>query len=129
MPLLIFALIFVTSITSASAEISISDLSVKSGHHAAAAHLSLLNSGSTDDALLSVESNGYGRVELHTMTMNDNIMKMRRVELFDLPAGKTRQLKPMGDHLMLFDQREHTGPLTFTFTFRDSPPVTLAVPE
>ena len=40
-------------------------------------------------------------VELHSMTMDGDVMKMRQVDAIDLPAGQTVELKPGGYHLML----------------------------
>lgn len=43
---------------------------------------------------MSVSAPGVKRVEIHEMTMQDQIMKMRKLEGgLDLPAGKTMQLK------------------------------------
>lgn len=41
------------------------------------------------------------RVELHTMSMQDGVMVMRRIPEIRLPAGQTVQLKPGGLHVML----------------------------
>ncbi|MFY9476643.1 MAG: copper chaperone PCu(A)C [Aquabacterium sp.] len=42
-----------------------------------------------------------GTAELHEMTMDGNVMRMRPVDGLDLPAGQTVELKPGGHHLML----------------------------
>ncbi len=57
------------------------------------------------------------RVELHTMSMQDGVMVMRRVPEIKLGAGKTVQLKPGGLHVMLIGlkaplQEGQTVPLT-----------------
>jgi len=44
-----------------------------------------------------------GRVELHEMKMENNVMKMREVKGIDLPPGKTVELEPGGYHVMLLD--------------------------
>jgi periplasmic copper chaperone A len=41
--------------------------------------------------------------ELHSMTMDDGVMKMRQLPHIDLPAGQVVQLAPGGLHIMLFD--------------------------
>lgn len=41
------------------------------------------------------------RVELHTMSMQEGVMVMRRVPEIQLPTGQTVQLKPGGLHVML----------------------------
>ena len=55
------------------------------------------------DTLISASSPGAGRVEIHTHTMDDGVMKMRRIEKLPIPAGGSAVMKPSGDHIMLFD--------------------------
>lgn len=57
------------------------------------------------------------RVELHTMTMQDGVMVMRRVPEIKLPAGQAVHLGPGGLHVMLIGlkaplQEGQTVPLT-----------------
>jgi hypothetical protein len=42
-------------------------------------------------------------VELHGMSLENNVMKMRRLARLELPAGRTVELKPGSYHLMLVD--------------------------
>ena len=70
-------------------------------------------------ALIAVESPVAGKAELHTMTMEGGVMKMRPLEKLELPANKTVNLKPGGYHVMLIDiKRELKAgervPLTLT---------------
>jgi copper(I)-binding protein len=70
-------------------------------------------------ALVAVESPVAGKAELHTMTMDGGVMKMRPLEKLELPANKTVNLKPGGYHVMLIDiKRELKAgervPLTLT---------------
>ena len=70
----------------------------------AGGYLAVHNSGATQDRLLRVESAAAKRVEIHEMSDVDGVARMR--ELADglpLPAGKTRQLKPGGYHLMFIE--------------------------
>jgi hypothetical protein len=61
----------------------------------------LTNAGSVDDRLIAAEAEGVGRVELHTMTMDDGVMQMRRLDDgIALPAGEAVELAPGGLHLM-----------------------------
>ena len=53
--------------------------------------------------LVAARSPVAGVVEIHEMTMVDNVMKMRAVPGLDLPAGKAVELKPGGYHVMLMD--------------------------
>lgn len=57
-------------------------------------------------ALVAVQSPLAARVEMHTMTINGGVMKMRRLPRIDLPAGKPVKLAPGGMHLMMFGVKE-----------------------
>jgi copper(I)-binding protein len=77
------------------------------------------NNGSADDQLLSVASPAAGQVQIHEMSMQGNVMKMR--ELKDgiaIPAGKTVELTPGNLHLMFMK-------VTTPFKQGDKVPVTL----
>ena len=55
--------------------------------------------------LVEVRSPVAGVVELHEMTMVDNVMKMRQVPGIDIPP-KGAELKPGGYHVMLMDLKQ-----------------------
>jgi copper(I)-binding protein len=57
----------------------------------------------TLSSLVSVESVAAGKAELHTMSMDGGVMKMRAVQKIELPARQTVSLKPGGYHVMLLD--------------------------
>ncbi len=84
------------------------------------AFLTIHNAGTSGDKLLSVKSAVAGAVQIHTMSMDGNVMRMREISVLDVPAGATVVLKPGGYHLMLVDLRQplQAGarvPLTLTF--------------
>lgn len=54
------------------------------------------------DALISASSPKAERIELHSMAMQDGVMRMRAEKSFALPAGGTLTFAPGGNHLMLF---------------------------
>ncbi len=56
--------------------------------------------------LVSASSPVAGVVEIHEMSMDGNVMKMRAVAALDLPAGKAVELKPGGYHVMLMDLKQ-----------------------
>jgi hypothetical protein len=56
-----------------------------------------------DARLVGASSPAAKIVEVHEMTMDNNVMKMREVKAVALPAGKPVQLKPGGYHVMLID--------------------------
>ena len=61
--------------------------------------MSIANKG-PDDRLLSVTSTVAKSVELHTMSMDGDVMRMRQVDGIAVPAGQTVDLKPGALHLM-----------------------------
>lgn len=69
--------------------------------------MSIRNTGSDDDRLLSASSTATASVELHEMSMADGQMTMRaRPEGLLIPAGGQVDLAPGGLHLMLIGVRE-----------------------
>jgi hypothetical protein len=62
----------------------------------------IVNSGKTADQLVSASSPAVDKVEIHTMTMDGGVMKMRPLpDGIAIPAGGTARLAPGGYHLML----------------------------
>jgi periplasmic copper chaperone A len=84
------------------------------------------------DRLVGAETPVAGRAELHTMTMEGTVMRMRPVgDGVALPAGQPIALAPGGLHLMLMDLRTplragQNFPLTLRF--EHAPPLTVTVP-
>ncbi len=69
------------------------------GQPSGGGYLTLSNAGA-NDRLLSVSANVSKSVELHSMSMEGDVMRMRQVEAIELPAGKAVELKPGGLHIM-----------------------------
>lgn len=57
-------------------------------------------------ALVAAGSPLAARVELHSMTMEAGIMRMRALPRIELPAGQTVKLAPGSMHLMLIDLKQ-----------------------
>jgi copper(I)-binding protein len=57
------------------------------------------NAGAADK-LVAISADVSRSVELHTMTMEGDVMRMRQVDAIELAAGQTVELKPGGYHLM-----------------------------
>lgn len=51
--------------------------------------------------LVSVSTPVAGLAEIHEMSLEGNVMRMRAIDHVDLPAGRTVELKPGGRHIML----------------------------
>lgn len=67
-----------------------------------AGYVTIVNTGKTGDQLVSASSPVAGKTEIHTMTMDGGVMKMRPLPNgIALPAGKTVALRPGGYHMML----------------------------
>jgi hypothetical protein len=69
--------------------------------------------------LVGVSSPAAKSGELHTMTSENGMMKMREVKAIELPAGKRVSLRESGYHLMLFGLKAplkegETVPLTLS---------------
>ncbi|HSD39375.1 MAG TPA: copper chaperone PCu(A)C [Rhodocyclaceae bacterium] len=64
-------------------------------------YLKLENNGAAD-RLVSISTNVSEAAELHSMSMEGNVMKMEKLDKgVELPAGKTIELKPGSLHIML----------------------------
>jgi hypothetical protein len=101
----LFALLFFSITT--FADVTVSNAWVretKPGQEVGAAYMTLNSPAAT--RLIKVESKMAGTVEIHEMSMNNGVMKMRMMDTLDLPANKTVELAPGGFHLMLFDMKK-----------------------
>ena len=91
----------------------------------------VLEAGASDVSVTGVSTPIAGRVELHTMSMQDGRMQMRPLDALDIPAGERRTLARGGDHLMLFDiaplEPGNLVPLTLTYRTADGREATLDV--
>ena len=72
------------------------------GQKVAGGFMKIENKGAADQ-LVSASSPVAGEMQLHTMTMDGNVMKMREVKAIDVPANGSVDLKPGGLHLMFMD--------------------------
>ena len=86
----------------------------------------------TPDRLVAVSSPVAKKAELHTMSMEGMVMKMRPLAGLDIPAGQPVTLKPGGEHIMLegLDAPLREGqsfPLTLTFDKAGTRTVTVAI--
>ncbi|MBN9247766.1 MAG: copper chaperone PCu(A)C [Hyphomicrobium sp.] len=80
----------------------------------------------TSDRLVGISSPVAGRAEIHAMTMEGDVMKMRRLDGIDLKPGESVVLKPMANHVMLFDlkqQLKEGDPVKLTLTFAKAGPI------
>jgi hypothetical protein len=98
-----------------------------------AGYMTILNKGTTADRLIAISSAAAGRVEVHRMTMDGTIMRMRPVpEGVEIGPGESVKLEPGGYHLMMMDLREplkqgQKVPVTLRFERAGQVTVDLAV--
>jgi periplasmic copper chaperone A len=72
------------------------------GATSGAAYMTITNTGKTADKVSCVSSDASAVCQIHTMTMDGGVMKMRPVEGgLEIKAGETVTLKPGGFHVML----------------------------
>lgn len=84
-------------------------------------YLSIENTGTTVDRLVSVSVPFAGRSEIHEMAVKDGIMTMRPLDNgIELPAGTKVEFKPGGYHIMFMELKQQLkqgemmkGTLTF----------------
>lgn len=122
--------VFVSSIAlaqgAAKPVITITDayaFAVPDGAKVGAAFMTLTYANGTDivpDRITHVSTPAAGKSEIHTMTLDNNVMTMRPVDSFPLPPTGSFALKPDGVHVMLIGLKRNLKageqfPLTLTF--------------
>ena len=71
------------------------------GVQVGAGYLKITNTGKQDDKLISVTGDLAPVIQIHTMTVQDNVFKMEELKGgLVIPAGETVQLEAGGKHLM-----------------------------
>lgn len=86
----------------------------------------------TADRLVSASTPVAKQAELHTMSMQGMVMKMRQISGVDIPAGQPVTLKPGGEHIMLMGLKQplregQSFPLTLDFEKAGPRTVTVTV--
>jgi len=105
--LLLLPLSFPSLAANTEQAVQISDNWVRAtapGQEVGAGYMTLLSK--KDTTLVSVESNAADSVEIHSMTMENGVMKMRSLKELPLKANQPEKLEPGSFHLMLFDLKK-----------------------
>lgn len=72
------------------------------GAAVAGGYLKITNTGTTPDRLLGGATDVAKRFEVHEMSMDGGVMKMRELKNgLDIPPGATVELKPSSYHIMM----------------------------
>ena len=100
------------------------------GAQAAAAYATI--EAPAGDRLTGVSTPAAQKAEVHEMSMDNGVMKMRAVDGLDLPAGQKVALKPGGYHIMMTGLAKplaegQSFPLTLTFAKAGTREVTVKV--
>ncbi|WP_421851917.1 copper chaperone PCu(A)C [Oricola sp.] len=70
-------------------------------------YMIIRNEGSEADRLIAGSAPFAGKVEIHEMKMENDVMKMREIEGgLEIPAGGSVELKPGGYHVMFMKLNE-----------------------
>lgn len=97
------------------------------GAKVAAGYLVIKNNGSDPDRLVGGTSPAAGKVEVHEMSMDNGVMKMRPVSGgLEIKPGETVEFKPGSFHLMILDlkqQIENGKPFKASLNFEKAGPV------
>lgn len=97
-----------------------------------AAYFTITNNGDEADRLVSVTTDMAEAVEIHEVTMDNNVMEMSPLhDGLEIPAGEEVSLEPSGYHIMLIGITESLiagEEYDLTLTFEHAGDVTLTVP-
>ena len=75
-----------------------------------AGYMKITNGGTTADRLMGGSSDVAAKVELHSMTMDNGVMKMRPIAGgLEIKPGETVELKPGSYHLMFVGLKKPLG--------------------
>ncbi len=79
-------------------------------HRTTSGYITITNHQRQDDALISASSPMAEAVELHTHIHENDVIAMRKMERFTIPAGGMIMLEPGGGHLMFINAKEPLDP-------------------
>jgi len=84
------------------------------------AYMTIFNHGQHMDRLVAAESPVSKKAEIHTHSMKDGVMRMRRIEAVEVHPGEPAVFAPGGNHVMLMGLHEklvagQTFPVTLVF--------------
>jgi len=128
-PLLVLAAALVAGTIAHAHEYTLGDLHIEHPYarptvpmqRSGGAYLTIENKGKDGDKLVAASSPIAGSVQIHTMSMEGDVMKMREVDGVELkPASKVEMMPGHGYHLMMLGLRQPLKagdkfPMTLTF--------------
>jgi periplasmic copper chaperone A len=100
---------------------------IPKGAKVAAGYMTIKNTGTEPDRLVSGSTPVAGKLEIHEMTMDKGVMKMRPLAAgLEIKPGETVELKPESFHLMLTNLKqpiEKGKPFAASLVFEKAGPV------
>ncbi len=106
------ALLALSPLSSFAMDYSVGDLTISQpwsratpkGASVAAGYLAIHNNGAAMDRLIGVETDAAGVAQIHEMTMDGDVMKMRELPNgLEIAPGASVELKPGGYHIMFLN--------------------------
>ena len=92
------------ALTAEATDVALSNARVRAlipGQDTTVGYFDVTNSGTTDVVLVAARGEGVRVIEMHTIVVDGDMVRMRRLERVVVPAGETIQFKSGGHHLML----------------------------
>lgn len=86
--------------------LKISDLRIKApipGQSISAGYMSIKNQTGEEVTIVRVSSRHASKIEMHTHSMHDGMMMMKKLESLSIPANGSVLFEEGGYHLMVFD--------------------------
>jgi periplasmic copper chaperone A len=100
---------------------------VPKGATVAAGYMTIKNTGSEPDRLVGGSTPVAGKFEVHEMTMDKGVMKMRPLaDGLEIKPGETVELKPSSSHIMMMGLKQPIQkgkPFKASLTFEKAGPV------
>lgn len=128
------AILAILSLGAQAGEMTISDSYVRAvppGQPNSAVFMSINNQSAHDRSLVGAESPVADVVELHTHLNEGGMMRMRRIDRIELPAGEMVMLQPGGLHVMLLGLKQTLAPgalVDLTLIYNDGERVVIQAP-
>lgn len=119
----ILPIIFLMMSSSIFADITFKDAIIKNnfGKKITAGFATI--SSDEDLKIIEITSNISKRIEVHSMIMDGDVMRMRKIESPIITKDKSLELKKSGNHLMIYELSENLDDLkkvTLTFSFMNN---------
>jgi len=96
-----------------------------------AAYVTFRNTGDQLEKLVDISTPAAAHPEVHEMTEEDGVMKMRPAGPLEIPPGEEVHLAPGGMHIMLMQLRqplEEGESIPITFIFEEAGEITVSAP-